>query len=97
MNSIYQDYIINRLRTLRQERKISQYKVSQILGISPGQVGSIESNKFAAKYTLEQIYILCKEMKVSIDQIFLTDEDFTNGKDIINNLIKNIIKYETGR
>ena len=71
----------------------SQKNVAMLLGISPGQMGNIESPKAANKYTLNQIYILCKEFNTPIEQIFIDDDEYGRGSDIINLLITKIIKY----
>lgn len=95
--STYQEKIINLLRKERLDRHYSQGRIADILGISYGQMGNIESSKFKAKYTLEQIYTLCKNFRINISDVFLSQEDFANNKNIIDNLITNIIKYETGK
>jgi transcriptional regulator with XRE-family HTH domain len=94
MKTEYQILIILKLKKIREEKHFSQKDVAEILGISNGQMGNIESSRFLNKYTLRQIYILCQTFKIRIEQIFLEDEDFNNGIDIINLLISNIIKYE---
>lgn len=71
----------------------SQKDVAMLLGISPGQMGNIESPKAANKYTLNQISILCKNFNIPIEQIFIEDDDYGKGTDIINLLISKIIKY----
>jgi len=78
---------------MRYERGYSQKSVAMLLGISPGQVGNIESPQAANKYTLKQIFILCNSLNIPIEQIFIDDEDYGKGKDIINLLISKIIKY----
>ncbi len=93
MKTEYQNYIILKIRKLREERNLSQKDVARMLGISPGQLGNIESPKAANKYTLNQIYTICHNFNVSIEQIFIEDEDFSKGIDIINLLILNIINY----
>lgn len=93
MKTEYQNFIIMKLRKLREEFHYSQKDIAMILGISPGQLGNIESSKAANKYTLSQIYTLCGIYKTPIEQIFIDDEEFYLGKDIINLLISKIIKY----
>ncbi len=93
MKTEYQISIILQLRKMREELGYSQMGIATILGISPGQVGNIESPKAANKYTLSQIHTLCKTFNVPIEQIFLDDNDFSKGQDIINLLISKIIKY----
>ena len=72
---------------------LSQKKIGDILGLSDGQVGNIESLNFAHKYALKQIYELCKVFNYPIEQLFLTTEDLAEGKEIINQLIERIIEY----
>lgn len=93
MKTEYQNFIILRLRKLREDNGWSQKDIAQLLGISDGQMGNIESTKYPNKYTLSHIYKICKNFKIPIDQIFIEDEDYSSGKDIIDLLISNIIKY----
>lgn len=91
--TLFQIEIINKIRLLRSERKISQKRVGEILGISDGQVGNIESFKFPHKYTLKQLYELCKEFNYPIEHLFLDEDDFSGETEIINLLIQKIISY----
>lgn len=93
MKSDYQNYIIHRIRMLREERGYTQGKIANVIGISNGQMGNIESPKTSHKYTIAQIQQICKEFNVPIEQLFLEDEDFAKGVDIINLLIDKIVKY----
>lgn len=94
MKSEYQNYIINRIRQLREERGYTQGKVASIIGISNGQMGNIESHKTSHKYTLAHIQRICREFKLPIEQVFLENEDFARNTDLINLLIEKIVKYE---
>ena len=95
MKTEYQISIINRLRDLRQARNKSQAQLAIILGISTGQMGNIETPKASHKYTLGQIYTICNEFRISIVDIFLSDEEKKlPTKEQTNALIKNIVKYE---
>lgn len=94
MKNEYQNQIILRLKRCREHLGLSQMDIADKLGISYGQMGNIESPKQSHKYTLEHIYSLSKFLKIPIEQIFLSDEDFTDNKDIIDKLITNIIRYE---
>lgn len=79
---------------MREERGISQASIAQLLGISPGQLGNIESYKRAHKYTLKQIVSLCDKYDVEITDIFLLDNNLSN-KDQTRMLIESIIKYQS--
>lgn len=93
MKSDYQNYIIHRIRMLRNEHGYTQGKIANVIGVSNGQMGNIESPKTAHKYTIAHIQQICKEFNVPIEQLFLEDEDFAKGVDIISLLIDKIVKY----
>ena len=93
MKSDYQNHIIHRIRMLREERGYTQRKIANIIGVSNGQMGNIESPKTAHKYTISQIQQICKEFNIPIEQLFLEDEDFAKDIDIISLLIDKIVKY----
>lgn len=92
MKSDYQNTIILKIRKLREEFGYSQKDVAEILGISPGQLGNIESSKAPNKYTLSQIYTLCNTFHTRIEQLFIDDDEY-GSRDIINLLITKIIQY----
>ena len=95
MKTDYQIIIIDRLRDMRQERNLSQSQIATSLGISTGQMGNIETRKASHKYTLGQIYTLCNEFKVSIADIFLSNEERKLPMERqINLLIEKIVQYE---
>lgn len=90
-----QDRIIQTIKKLRIEEGISQSKISEILGISRGQVGNIESPVYPHKYTLKQIDTLCKALNYPIEKLFLPDTEISPVcSKVINDLIKSIVKYE---
>lgn len=92
--SEYQNYIINKVRRLREERQCSQENIATLLGLSNGHIGNIESPKKIHKYTLNQIFKICQEFNYPIEQIFLEEEDYVANIDIVSNIIKKIIQYE---
>lgn len=94
MKNEYQNFVINRIRQLREERGYTQNKIADILGISDGQMGNIESPKTAHKYTLAHIRQICKAFNVPIEQIFLEDKELKRDRDTIDLLIEKIVKYE---
>ena len=63
------------------------------LRVAPGLIGSIESPKFPHKYALSQIYKICHYFNITIEQLFISEEDFSKDRDIIDLLIFNIIRY----
>ncbi len=94
MKSDYQNKIVDRVRKLRIEHKVSQEELASILQLSGGHIGNIESPKMSHKYTLKQLYLICKEFDLPIEQLFLEDSDYAEPIDIISNLIQKIIQYE---
>lgn len=90
INNPYQIEVINRIRQLRIDREVSQIGLANIIGVSNGQIGNIESLKFKHKYTLKQLYQIATHFKVTIDWV-LTGEDSPLSTD---DLIKALINYE---
>jgi putative transcriptional regulator len=88
-----QDLVIQKIKTLRTERNISQSSLSIILNISSGQIGNIESPKFQHKYTLKQIYNFCNYINFPFEEIFLTEEDM-RAPNKVEILIYKIIEYD---
>ncbi len=94
-NIDYQDKIIQRIKKLRTDEGISQAKMSEILGISRGQMSNIENPNYPHKYTLKQIDTLCRALNYPIEKIFLPEKEIApNCSNAINELIKSIINYE---
>lgn len=94
MKSEYQNYIVNKIRRLREERKYSQENIASLLGLCNGHIGNIESTKTKHKYTLNHIFKICQEFNYPIEQIFLDEEDYKTNIDIVSNIIQKIIQYE---
>ena len=96
MDSIdYQDKIIQTIKRIRVDRDISQTKLSEMLGISRGQVGNIENPNYPHKYTLKQIVNVCEKLDVPIEQIFIPDQKVKpECSEMIKGLVNCIIRYE---
>ncbi|MBO5455918.1 MAG: helix-turn-helix transcriptional regulator [Muribaculaceae bacterium] len=86
----YQLEVISRIRKLRIENEVSQVGLANLIDVSNGQIGNIESPKFKHKYTLKQLYLIAQHFKVSLDYI-LTGSDKTLGS---TQLIEELIKYD---
>lgn len=63
-------YVIDFVRRLRLERKMSQKDIASILSVSPSFIGNIESTQHEAKYNLTHINLLADYFNIS-PQIFL--------------------------
>lgn len=92
-NSEIQEQVIQTIKQLRTERGISQLALSNILGISDGQVGNIESPKYQHKYTLKQLYDFCSFVKYPFENLFLSKDEL-QSKESIRILIDKIVKYD---
>ncbi|MBR5921740.1 MAG: helix-turn-helix transcriptional regulator [Bacteroidales bacterium] len=94
-NIEYQDKIIQTIKRIRVERDISQAKLSEMLGISRGQVGNIENPNYPHKYTLKQIVNVCEKLDVPIEQIFIPEQKVKpECSEVIKGLVDCIIRYE---
>lgn len=79
---------------MRIERGLSQSKVALLLGISNGQIGNIESYKSPHKYTLAQLYDVCRELNFPIAELFIDEEKGETESQTIDYIIQKIIQYE---
>ena len=94
-NIEYQDKIVQRIKKLREDNGISQAKLSEILGISRGQVSNIENPHYSHKYTLKQIDTICKHLDYPIEKIFLPNVKIApECSEAVDTVISSIIKYE---
>ena len=71
----YQIEVINRVRTLRMKHEFSQQQLAQLLGITNGSVGNIESLHYCNKYTLRQLACIAKHFNVPIESFFMATHD----------------------
>lgn len=91
----YQDSIIQTIKRIRTERNVSQLKLSEILGISRGQIGNIENPNYPHKYTLKQIVTICDRLEVPIESVFMPEKKITpECSKAIDSILKNIVRYE---
>lgn len=83
----YQLEVVNRIKALRISKDLSQIKIANLLDVSNGFVGNVESPKFRHKYTLKQLWILAKHFDVSLDYILTGKETVLLSEQIVNYLI----------
>lgn len=60
-----EQYVIDVVRQMRTEKKISQKELSYALNLSIGFIGNVESSKFRAKYNLSHINKLAEIFECS--------------------------------
>ena len=94
-NIDYQDKVVQTIKKIRLQKNISQAKLSEILGISRGQIGTIENPNYTHKYTLKQIVTICKFIDYPIEKIFIPEMTIApECSNAINALMENVIRYE---
>lgn len=94
-NAEYQDRVIQTIKKIRLENNISQSKLSELLGISRGQIGNIENPNYTHKYTLKQIVTICKHLDYPIEKIFIPEKNIApECSTVINTLMERIVLYE---
>lgn len=84
----YQLEVISRIRKLRMDNEVSQVGLANLIDISNGQIGNIESQKFQHKYTLKQLYTIAKYFKVSLDFILTGNNEALSSTQLIEALIR---------
>jgi putative transcriptional regulator len=94
MKTELQNDIIHSIREMRHNDNLSQAGLGDILDISYGLVGNIESTNFSHKYTLKQLQTACIYFNHPFENLFLSEEELILGKDkVVKLLIKKIIEY----
>lgn len=68
-------YVIYKVKSMREEKGISQAQLAHLLDLSIGFIGHIESPRYAAKYNLNHINKLAKIFSCS-PRDFLPDNPF---------------------
>ena len=94
MKTEFQYEVISRIKKLREEKNYTQASIAKLLEISPGQLGNIESIKQEHKFTLAQILKICDELNISIENIFLPEQEGAKTREIIEAIIKYQEKIE---
>lgn len=94
MKTELQLQVINIVRELRNNHKLSQAGLSDVLNVSYGMIGNIESTKYEHKYTLKQLKAICTYFDFPFKRLFLNDSQIEEEEDkLINLLIDKIIEY----
>ena len=91
MKTQFQYEVISKLKKYREEKNYTQASIAKLLGISPGQLGNIESYKQGHKFTLAQILKICDLLEIEIVDILLPEKGKNVGP---RALIEAIVKYQ---
>ena len=95
MKTEYQQQVINKIKALREKHGITQLAISKLLGISPGQMGNIDSIRQPHKYTIKQLLTICDALGIGIEEVLFS----TNAKSMtysVRDVVTAIIKYQEG-
>lgn len=84
--------ILNRIKQLRVEKGYSQQQMADLLNVTNGQIGNIESLRQPHKYTLAQMKKICDEFKISVAEL-LTDK----AQCSCDELVEAIVRYEESK
>ncbi|MDQ1266634.1 MAG: hypothetical protein QG635_1786 [Bacteroidota bacterium] len=68
-----EQYVINKVKEKRIQSRLSQAELADLLNLSAGFIGKIESNKYAAKYNLNHINALAKIFNCSPKELLPTN------------------------
>lgn len=93
MKSDYQQQVINRVRVLRESKGVTQLALAAMLGISPGQMGNIDSCKQPHKYTIKQIMTICDTLGVGIEYVLFPDDQRAKSYSV-RDVVYAIIRYQ---
>lgn len=65
-----EQYVINQVRKKRKKLGLSQADLAEILNVTPGFIGKIESSKHSAKYNLNHLYRLSQHFDCNLQAFF---------------------------
>ena len=94
MKSDYQQQVISRIRVLRERNGVTQLSLANMLGISPGQMGNIDSCKQPHKYTIKQIMTICDMLGIGIEDVLFPDDQCTQKTYSVKDVVNAIIRYQ---
>lgn len=91
MKTHFQYEVISRLKKAREDKNFTQSSIAKHLGISPGQLGNIESYKQCHKFTLAQIMKICELLEIDILDILIPEREENIDPRVV---IEVIVKYQ---
>lgn len=66
MNTVIDQYVIDKVRKMRNERNMTQREFADAINLSSGYVGDIEAGRASVKYSLFHISEIAKVFKCKI-------------------------------
>ncbi|MGV8963348.1 MAG: helix-turn-helix domain-containing protein [Candidatus Saccharimonadaceae bacterium] len=69
-NSDIEQYVIDKVKEIRNSKGISQAKLAHLIELSVGFIGNVENTKHIAKYNLNHLNRISKELDVPFKDFF---------------------------
>ena len=69
-NSDIEQYVIDKVKEIRNSKGISQAKLAHLIELSVGFIGNVENPKHIAKYNLNHLNRIAKEFDIPISRFF---------------------------
>lgn len=63
-------YIANKVKAIREELKISQRTLAEIIGTSHSFVTQVENKESYCKYSANQLYLIAKYFECQVSELF---------------------------
>ena len=70
INTAIEQYVIDKVKEIRTRKGISQAKLAHLIDLSVGFIGNVENPKHIAKYNLNHLNRLSKELDVPFISFF---------------------------
>ena len=84
--------VVNRVKKIRLSHNISQRELANMLDITAGEMGNIESLKYKNKYTLKQLVSISTKLQVSILDLLYSDDE-REGVGDIDDVLRKVVSY----
>ncbi|MFC3563146.1 helix-turn-helix domain-containing protein [Pedobacter jamesrossensis] len=69
-NTDIEQYVIEKVKEIRNSKGISQAKLAHLIELSVGFIGNVENPKHIAKYNLNHLNKISKELEVPFKDFF---------------------------
>lgn len=70
VNTSIEQYVIDKVKEIRTSKGISQARLAHLIELSVGFIGNVENPKHIAKYNLNHLNRISKELKVDFKDLF---------------------------
>ena len=70
VNTDIEQYVIDKVKEIRTSKGISQAKLAHLIDLSVGFIGNVENPKHVAKYNLNHLNRISKELDVDFKDFF---------------------------